>query len=184
MIAFRKPHAATTTAADVEPAQTGAVALLARDLPGLRLVACVAEGAQVDVGTPLLRDRDRAEIRVVSPTPGRVARIDTGYGRRIERIVIETRGAPSWTAPAMPGEDLCETLLAQGLWPEFRTRPFGRVPEPGAQPDAVLVDALGGSVRPGFGRRENSQRLWIGAFRPCASLRGGRSCFAKREALR
>jgi Na+-transporting NADH:ubiquinone oxidoreductase subunit A len=149
MIAFRKPHAATTTAADVEPAQTGAVALLARDLPGLRLVACVAEGAQVDVGTPLLRDRDRAEIRVVSPTPGRVARIDTGYGRRIERIVIETRGAPPWTAPAMPGEDLRETLLAQGLWPEFRTRPFGRVPEPGAQPDAVLVDALGGECAAG-----------------------------------
>ncbi|MCP1169063.1 hypothetical protein [Limimaricola litoreus] len=148
MIAFRSARAATMVAEAVTT-RTEAVALMARDLPGLRLVPCLEEGEEVRVGTPLLADRDRPAIRVVSPAPGRVARIDKGYGRRIERIVIRTRPDADWTAPVSLAGDLRETLLAHGLWPEFRTRPFGRVPEPEAQPDAILVDALGGAQAAG-----------------------------------
>ncbi|WP_341212745.1 hypothetical protein [uncultured Limimaricola sp.] len=143
MIAFSLPRD-IPAAPEVVMARTGHVALLARDLRGLRLATCVEEGAAVEVGTPLLSDRDRPGIRVVSPAPGRVERIDKGYGRRIERILIRTRGGEAWSASATPGNDLRETLLAYGIWPEFRTRPFGRVPDPDSRPDAIFVDALGG----------------------------------------
>ena len=144
MIAFDFPRN-LPAAPEVAMMRTGHVALLARDLPGLRLAACVEEGMAVEVGTPLLRDKGRPEIRTVSPAPGRVARIDKGYGRRIERIVIRTRPDAAWVSPAASGGDLRDTLSAQGLWPQFRTRPYGRVPDPAGHPDAILVDALGGA---------------------------------------
>jgi Na+-transporting NADH:ubiquinone oxidoreductase subunit A len=162
MIAFRSARTETVVAEAVTT-RTEAVALMARDLPGLRLVPCLEEGEEVRVGTPLLTDRDRPAIRVVSPAPGRVERIDKGYGRRIERIVIRTRPDADWTAPVSLAGDLRETLLARGLWPEFRTRPFGRVPEPEAQPDAILVDALGGAHAAGVrAAREQPEALGRG----------------------
>src|SRR5690606_17641239 len=33
-------------------------------------------------------------------------------------------------------------LLAAGLWPSFLTRPFGRIPDPDATPDAIFVTAI------------------------------------------
>jgi Na+-transporting NADH:ubiquinone oxidoreductase subunit A len=32
--------------------------------------------------------------------------------------------------------------LKFGLWPAFRTRPFGRIPDPGAVPDSIFVTAM------------------------------------------
>ena len=172
MIAFRTAHATGSTA-EAAVARTGSIALLSRDLPGLRLVASVAEGAEVGVGTPLLSDKNRPAIRIVSPAPGRVERIDKGYGRRIERIVIRTRSDAGWTAPVRPAGDLRETLLAQGFWPEFRTRPFGRVPDPEARPDAIFVDALGGAHAAGVrAARERPQALERGLSALRALTRG------------
>ena len=42
---------------------------------------------------------------------------------------------------AVEAGDPRETMLAAGLWPAFRTRPFGIVPDPEARPDAIFVNA-------------------------------------------
>ena len=34
-----------------------------------------------------------------------------------------------------------EKLLAAGLWPAFRTRPYSKVPAPGSRPHAIFVKA-------------------------------------------
>jgi len=120
------------------------VTLEARDLLGLRPVACVTEGAEVATGALVMQDRSRSEIRVVAPVAGRGERVETGLGRRAIRVVIRPDGAAR-TAPVTVEGDTRDLMLAFGLWPDLRTRPFGRVPDPDASPDAILVDALSGA---------------------------------------
>ncbi|MGR3498642.1 MAG: hypothetical protein ACU0E9_07095 [Limimaricola soesokkakensis] len=121
------------------------VTLEARDLPGLRPIACVEEGAEVALGTPVMHDRARPAIRVVAPVAGRVVRVETGLGRRVIRVVIRPAG-PARAAPVTAVGDTRELMLIHGLWCDLRTRPFDRVPDPEARPQAILVNALDGAA--------------------------------------
>ncbi|EYD72799.1 Na(+)-translocating NADH-quinone reductase subunit A [Limimaricola hongkongensis DSM 17492] len=120
------------------------VRLEASDLPGLRPVACIEEGAEVVPGTPVMHDRARPEIRVVATVAGRVERVETGLGRRAVRVVIRPEGR-AMAVPATAAGDTRDVMLAHGIWPDLRTRPFGRVPDPEARPKAILVNALDGA---------------------------------------
>lgn len=122
-------------------------ALLGADYPGLRPTFAVAVGDRVDVGQVLFRDRSQPRIAFVAPMSGRVASVDFGPRRCLSALVIHRDGdAPDTAGVGDPvdvsnAEGLREVLLSKGLWPAFRTRPFGRIPDPDAMPRAIFVTA-------------------------------------------
>ncbi|MHA3976974.1 Na(+)-translocating NADH-quinone reductase subunit A [Halovulum sp. GXIMD14794] len=120
--------------------------VLGSDYPGMRPEVLVAEGNAVGLGAPLFRDRHRPEILITAPMAGHVARIEIGARRRLAWIEIRATDAPP--APVSfdsSGDDAGAVegaMQASGLWAAFRTRPFGRVPDPGARPGAIFVTAM------------------------------------------
>ncbi|MEX0957172.1 MAG: NADH:ubiquinone reductase (Na(+)-transporting) subunit A [Rhizobiaceae bacterium] len=122
------------------------VAILGEDYPGIRPDYRVAEGERVRAGQVLFVDRKRPQICFTAPAAGVVERIDIGPRRTIGSLVIRIEGDDFETlGPASGATDrhaLRDLLQRSGLWTSFRTRPFGRVPDPVAVPAAIFVTAL------------------------------------------
>ncbi len=121
-------------------------ALLGTDTPGIRPKLQVAEGDRVSAGDILFSDRARPEIGMAAPATGMVKSIEFGARRTLSALVI-TVDSDAGEPPAKPvdvvtGPDLRQTLLSRGMWPALRTRPFGRIPDPGAEPAAIFVAAI------------------------------------------
>lgn len=126
------------------------LALVGADYPGLRPAFAVAEGDEVTAGQILFTDRSDPRIAIASPAAGRIERIAHGPRRSLSELVIRVAAEPeSGAGPdihATPpdvstGDALRAAILAQGLWPAFRARPYGGIPSPDAQPHAILVSA-------------------------------------------
>ncbi|MDI3338073.1 hypothetical protein QKW60_16820 [Defluviimonas aestuarii] len=124
------------------------VALLGTDYPGLRVELRVREGDKVAAGGALFCDRKHAEVAFVAPAKARVAKIELGPGRRLSALVLDLvrDDTPVEAAPLTlkTGDDARQLLLARGLWPAFRRRPFGQIPAPDAQAAAIFVHAMAG----------------------------------------
>jgi Na+-transporting NADH:ubiquinone oxidoreductase subunit A len=124
------------------------VALLGSDYPDLRLDLRVQEGDRVATGEVLFSNRKHPEVVFVAPSRGQVKKINLGPGRRLSALVLdlEPDEAPGGTAPptVQTGGDIRHLLLSRGLWPAFRSRPFGRIPAPDEQPEAIFVHAMAG----------------------------------------
>jgi Na+-transporting NADH:ubiquinone oxidoreductase subunit A len=126
------------------------VGVLGSDYPGLRLRALVAAGDAVEAGQPVLEDRTRPALRVASPGAGRVQAVHQGERRTIESVVIalgaggerrfETHEPRA--LDVLPRSAAVEQLCASGLWCALRARPFGKIPDPDAEPAAIFVTAI------------------------------------------
>ncbi len=123
------------------------IALLGADYRGQHLALKVAEGDHVEIGDMLFTDRTYPQITFVSPLAGTVSSIGYGARRTLSTLVIKRDDKPIQTGGDVHAVDVKtpdafrDTLLARGLWPAFRTRPFGRMPLPTSQPEAIFVTA-------------------------------------------
>ena len=126
-----------------EGAAVTQIALLGADLPGLRPKLLCEQGDRVRSGQPVFHDRANPDVVCVSPVSGVVESITLGPRRSLSALVIRTdleRSGPDPVVKAMTSaEEVRKTLLAQGYWPAFLTRPYGRIPAPDAVPDAIFV---------------------------------------------
>jgi Na+-transporting NADH:ubiquinone oxidoreductase subunit A len=130
--------------------EVGSVALLGSDAPGVRAELRVAPGDRVRRGQTLWVDRRRPEVRFTAPGSGVVTSLERGPRRRLEALVIRLEGDEAErfdrVEPAavgrLPRDRLQALMLASGLWTALRTRPFGRIPDPGAAPRSLFVTAL------------------------------------------
>lgn len=126
------------------------VALLGPDYPGLRPSMAVAEGEQVRLGQTLFCDRRDERIRYTAPGAGRVTAIHRGDKRVLLAVEIELEGEEEERFATFAEEELdrlsraqiIDNLLAAGLWPALRVRPFGKAPLPDQVPDALFVTAI------------------------------------------
>jgi len=129
------------------------VALLGPDYPGLRPKMAVSEGDRVTKGAPLFAHKKYPNVLFTSPVSGTVVAIERGGRRALLNVVIEVSDDPDAGAPTYPavssqqlGELEAETVIsrlcASGLWTAFRTRPFGRIPDPSSRPAAIFVTAI------------------------------------------
>ena len=127
-------------------AEITSVALLGADFPEVRPALSVEVGDHVTVGQTLFVDRRRPEIAFTSPAAGVIAAIGRGRRRALDTLVIDLAGDSaelfSPSPRALSRDGVRELLLKSGLWPAFRTRPFGRVPDPAAVPDSIFVTAM------------------------------------------
>lgn len=128
----------------VTPVQS---AFLGRDYPGLRPRFLVDEGEEVRTGQPVFVDRKHPEIVYASPVSGVISAISYGPRRTLSVCVVTLTDVGPASEPLAEPDDsdpkkLRQTLQSRGLWPAFRTRPFGCVPAPDAVPSAILVNAV------------------------------------------
>jgi Na+-transporting NADH:ubiquinone oxidoreductase subunit A len=123
------------------------VALMARDYPGVRPAMKVAVGDRVAAGEVLFVDRRRPRIAFTAPAAGIVETVigrAPGGPEQFLEIRLEGDGARTFDAPGVEptGDSARALLLESGMWPAFRARPFGHIPDPDARPDAILVTAM------------------------------------------
>ncbi len=122
------------------------VAVVGADFPQLRPTLKVSLQDQVAAGQVLFTDRKHPQIAHVSPVAGTVVDIEYGPRRTLSAFVIERDPNEVLVHETAPIDDNTEasirrTLLDRGMWPAFRTRPFGRTPTPESKPVAIFVTA-------------------------------------------
>ena len=130
-----------------ETANPHAAAFLGIDTLHLRPAFEVAQGDRVAVGQVVFRDRNEPQIAFVAPIGGTVSEIAYGPRRTLSVCVIQADpDAPKQLASDPPDNtteaSVRQTLQSRGMWPSFRTRPFGLTPAPQARPVAIFVNAV------------------------------------------
>jgi Na+-transporting NADH:ubiquinone oxidoreductase subunit A len=122
------------------------IALSGRAFRGVNFEMLCQPSDEVQAGAALMRDARRPAIQFVAPVAGRVANIVRGARRKLISLQIdvdESIGMVDHQPPAIQNKDsLREFMLATGAWSSLRTRPFGNIPHPDAEPAAILVTAL------------------------------------------
>ena len=128
----------------------GKVAVLGPDSIDLRPTMAVNEGDSVKKGQLLFEDKRTPGVRYTSPASGKVIGVHRGAKRILLSVVIEVAGDEeerfeqhTRTAPdQLSRQQVRETLVAAGLWPALRTRPYSRVPVPDSAPHSIFVTAM------------------------------------------
>ncbi|MEJ2128454.1 MAG: Na(+)-translocating NADH-quinone reductase subunit A [Woeseiaceae bacterium] len=120
------------------------VGLVGWDTPGLKPKMTVAVGDRVKLGQTLYFDKRNPEVKYTSPGSGTISAINRGARRVLNSVVVELDGddAESFSTNSESESDIRKTLCESGLWTAFRTRPFGRVPQPEAKPHSIFVTAI------------------------------------------
>lgn len=126
------------------PSQVG---LIGGDYVGMKPTMLVAEGDQVKTGQPVFADKKSEGVIYTAPATGRVIAVNRGAKRRFESLVIAVEGEDAIHREVGPVDALGRTgvtdaLADIGLWTSFRTRPFGKVPQPGSVPHSIFVTAI------------------------------------------
>ncbi len=121
------------------------------DFPGLVPKLTVRPGDKVKAGTVLFYDKYRTEIKFVSPVSGEVQVVNRGERRRILEVVVksdnqnETENFGTIDVSSAGKEEIKEKILASGLWPFFRQRPYNVVANPADTPKAIFISAFDSS---------------------------------------
>ena len=126
------------------------VALCPPDYPDLKFRLAVEQGETVAAGQPVLQAKQFPEIKLVSPTAGRIVEINRGARRALLSVVIEvadgdTAQGHAFTPSRIKNEapDLIKAaILAGGLWPLIRCKPLARTADPYESPQAILVSCM------------------------------------------
>lgn len=124
------------------------VALLPQESWGIKVQMLAQEGDQVQIGSPLYRDRRDPEVVFTSPGAGTVEAINRGAKRVVLSVVVKLDGSEDSVSfdkldPATTSrETLVKTLCASGLWPNLRQRPFDKVAQADDTPRSIFVTAM------------------------------------------
>jgi Na+-transporting NADH:ubiquinone oxidoreductase subunit A len=124
------------------------VAIKPTDFHGLTPKMLVKAGDRVKAGSTLFVDKYNDRIRYSSPVSGEVADVVRGEKRRIleVRILVDAdqqyedfgAGDPS----TMNRETVLQKLLASGVWPVVRQRPFDVVADPSKEPKHIFISCF------------------------------------------
>ena len=121
-------------------------ALLGSDYRGVNFEMLCEVGDELKAGAAVMRDVRRPRIKFTAPVSGRVASIERGKRRKLMSLQIdvdESMAVAGMQPPAgNDGESIRNFMLESGAWSTLRTRPFGNIPDPDAEPAAVFVTAL------------------------------------------
>ncbi|NTV83441.1 MAG: Na(+)-translocating NADH-quinone reductase subunit A [Bacteroidales bacterium] len=108
----------------------------------------VQEGDTVQAGSPLFFDKYRERIHFTSPISGTVKELRRGEKRVLLEIVIESDGKDAAVdygksdPNKLTREEIVEKLLASGIWPVIRQRPYSIIAEPAVKPKAIFISAF------------------------------------------
>ncbi|NLC71661.1 MAG: Na(+)-translocating NADH-quinone reductase subunit A [Desulfuromonadaceae bacterium] len=126
------------------------VAVVGDDFVGMKPTMEVAVGEKVKLGQLLFSDKKTPGVQYTSPGAGTVIEINRGARRHFESMVIALEGDEEVTFPSFATDKLPslersiirQQLVASGLWPAFRTRPFSKAPAVDSEPHSIFVTAI------------------------------------------
>ena len=118
------------------------------DFPGLTPKMLVKEGDAVKAGTALFMDKNCPELLFVSPVSGTVEAVVRGEKRRILEVVVKADG--QWDSEdfsnmkpsGLTKEAITEYLLASGVWPFIRQRPYAVIAHPQDTPKSIFISCF------------------------------------------
>ena len=105
-------------------------------------------GDKVKAGSVLMIDKNRPEIKFVSPVSGEVTAVNRGAKRKVLSIVvtpdaqIEYEEFGKKNVASLKGDEVKEAMLNAGMWPFFMQRPYDIVATPGETPRDIFVSAF------------------------------------------
>jgi len=108
----------------------------------------VKEGDLVKVGSPLFFDKYMDEIKFTSPVSGKVMEIVRGAKRRLLHVIIESDGKDDAVdfgkteISSVSREVIIEQMLASGVWPMLRQRPYSVIANPKDEPKTIFISAF------------------------------------------
>lgn len=137
---------------EVDPARNSEVyALQPDDFFGVVPKLAVKEGAEVEAGAPLFFDKQREEVRFVSPVSGEVVEVMRGAKRKILAVKvladkdIKFKSFGTWSKSDTDRSGLIKRLLEMGLWPFIKQRPYGVIADPKDTPRDIYVSTYDSS---------------------------------------
>ena len=108
----------------------------------------VKVGDKFQAGDELFYSKSQEEIRFVSPVAGTLTEIKRGARRVITDIVIEadysggTKDLGKLDPSSASAEQIKAKLLASGVWPFIKQRPYDVVANPNNAPKAIFVSGM------------------------------------------
>jgi Na+-transporting NADH:ubiquinone oxidoreductase subunit A len=108
----------------------------------------IKEGDKVQAGDPLFRDKYNENILFCSPCSGVVTSVLRGEKRRILEIKLKPDPETSYkhlktiNTGSANRKEVLDTMLASGLWPFIRQRPFSVMADPNTTPKAIFISGF------------------------------------------
>jgi len=108
----------------------------------------IREGDEVKAGSVLFHDKGNPAIKFTSPVSGVVSAISRGERRIINEIVIKTSGEqdhvqfPKGDPSGMNRDEILSIILASGLWPAIKQRPYNIMADPLHTPKSIFISAF------------------------------------------
>ena len=105
-------------------------------------------GDKVKAGSALMIDKNRPEIKFVSPVSGEVMAVNRGEKRKVLSIVvkpdtqIEYEEFGKKSPSSLKGDEVKEMLLNAGMWSFIKQRPYDIVATPSDTPRDIFVSAF------------------------------------------
>ena len=105
-------------------------------------------GDKGKAGAVLMIDKNRPEIKFVSPVSGEVTAVNRGAKRKVLSIVvtpdaqIEYEEFGKKNVASLKGDEVKEAMLNAGMWPFVMQRPYDIVATPGETPRDIFVSAF------------------------------------------
>ena len=118
------------------------------DFTGLTPKLTVKVGDKVQAGSSLFFDKENPSVIISSPVSGEVSEIRRGGKRKILAVVIKADAEITYKefskaeAKDLSREQIIEQMLAAGVWPFVRQRPFAVIANPADMPKAVFISAF------------------------------------------
>lgn len=140
-------HGAVSTAEIVSRLDVTRVALLPQECWGAKVRLLAQEGDEVRVGTPLFADRRDEDVVFTSPAAGKISHVYRGQRRAVLAIEVEVTGFSdaepfeAMDVDKASATDVKGALVASGLWPSLRRRPFDKVAQTTDEPAGIIVMA-------------------------------------------
>lgn len=126
------------------------VAIQPPDFRGLKPRVLVKEGDSVKRGSVIMEDKAIDGLKLLSPVAGKVKAVNRGAKRALMSVVVENNKSTDaenfkkYDASGISGlkrDEIIQNLLAGGLWPCVRQRPFAKVASPSDMPKVIFVRA-------------------------------------------
>ena len=105
-------------------------------------------GDKDKAGSVLFVDKNRPEIKFVSPVSGEVAAVNRGEKRKALSVVVKPDTQVVYeefgkkNVASMKADEVKEALLTAGMWPFIKQRPYDIVANPAESPRDIFVSAF------------------------------------------
>ena len=124
------------------------IALKPTDFKGFAPRLLVREGDKVMAGSPVMADKQSADILLTAPVSGTVAEIVRGEKRKLLEVRIKADETCEYldfgahNAVKMNAAEVKDLLCKSGLWAGIIQRPYGILANPSLEPKAIFVSAF------------------------------------------